>query len=210
MPNRAGHKFLTTACAITTLPAYFMLPTPYFLFLEAGVLITLIPEFTPDLDISHRKFKYFGEFIGLRAYANIVPHRYGTKPKHWQELAENNKRKKTVFDRKHWSRLRIWNIFFFSHIPFIGTLLRTLLLCLPLAVLAMLLWQWLGTTIGSWLPMLPAYFLYLWLGMSWSDVWHVAADRPWSKHGDKKEMSREFWYGRQKVQRRLFKKSKEA
>ena len=210
MPNRQGHKVLTTACAITTLTTYYLLPTTYFLFLESGILITLLPEFTPDLDMSIRKFSALQEFIGLRSYARSIPHRYGTKKQHWQELQQPTglrKRRPSVFDTKHWSRLRLWHIFFFSHVPFLGTLLRTMLLCLPLAVLAMLLWSYLGSTIREWLPLLPAYFLYLWLGMSWSDCWHVAADLIAS---DFKETKREFWYGKQKEQRKLFRKSKEA
>lgn len=184
MPNRSTHQAITTACAFVSLPLAAYLPLDSFLAFELGVLVTLIPEFTPDLDISHRKFKGLGEFIGLKSYAKIVPHRYGV-------------------GKKHWTRLRIWNIFFFSHIPLVGTLLRTVLLCLPLLLLGMLLWAYLSSTIASWLPYLAVYFLYLWWGMSWSDLWHVVADRPWSKHGDRREMSRDFWYGRGQYEREL-------
>ena len=128
----------------------------------AGVYITLIPEFTPDLDINARHFGWLGEFMGLKAYSTLVPHRYGMR-------------------EKHWSRLRVWNILFLSHVPLLGTLLRTLILLVPIGVIYILL--------QLSIPELPIIITFLWLGMSYSDIWHVVADNPFQNQ----ETTKEFW-----------------
>lgn len=168
MPNsKYTHQSITLLSAAAGLvPAYYIYGYTDFIAVcvfEAGILATLIAEYTPDLDVKHRRFNWLGNFIGLRAYAELVPHRLGLR-------------------KKHWSRLRVWNLFMFSHLPFIGTLPRSILLCLPVCLLFMLF--------GLSLEWLINYFVFLWLGMSYSDCWHVGADILTS---DIKETKRSFW-----------------
>ena len=163
MPNRKTHQAITLIASLPAIPvAISLLDFTQACSFMAGVYITLIPEFTPDLDINARHFGWLGEFMGLKAYSTLVPHRYGMR-------------------EKHWSRLRIWNIFFLSHVPFLGTSLRTILLLIPLSIV-LLLYQW-------WSPSLLTMLIFLWLGMSYSDIWHVVADNPFQNQ----ETTREFW-----------------
>lgn len=172
MPSGPTHRRLTVLCSVVTLPAILLLPDWRFLALEAGVAVTLMPEFTPDLDTlirgdSKSKLKdSVRRLLGLTAYSQLIPHRYG-------------------LGKRHWTRFRIWHIFMFSHIPGLGTLPRTAILLLPLALVL------LAFSLNP-LPILP-YILFLWLGMSWSDTWHVVADILTT---DFKVMKREYWYGR--------------
>lgn len=168
MPSRKTHQTLTQIAAMSVSPLVFYLEWQDILFLEAGILATLIPEMTPDLDVAHRRFGWLGEFVGLRGYAKVIPHRWGMR-------------------KRHWSRLKVWNLFLFSHLPFIGTFPRTLVVLLP-ALLVMMIF--------SWVPAgLLEMMLWLWVGMSYSDCWHVVADLIVS---DWKEMRREFWGKRRK------------
>jgi uncharacterized metal-binding protein len=163
LPNRATHQVLSIISGAVALPTIFFLDATQFLSLMSGIAVTAaLPEFTPDLDINARHFGWLGDWAGLKAYSQITPHRYG-------------------FKKRHWTRLRIWNIFFLSHVPFLGTSLRTLLLLLPFSVLLILL-QWMPTN-------LPTIILFMWLGMSWSDLWHVIADNPFKNH----ETSKDYW-----------------
>lgn len=181
VPNKLVHRNLSlTATAIAT-TTFIVLPPDMATAFVIGSALTVLPELTPDLDISTRKFSPLQQFLGLESYAKLVPHRYGV-------------------GQKHWSRLRIWHIFFFSHMPLIGTLLRTLLCTLPLLLLAMLF----GITNPGFWQSVGWYWLSLWLGMSWSDCWHVGADLLVS---DFKETGRELWYGRKTAERRLFRKT---
>lgn len=180
MPNKLTHRKLSITATLLSAPLFIILPTDQAVAFTLGSALTVIPELTPDLDISTREFNSLGEFIGLKSYAKIVPHRYGV-------------------GKKHWSRLRIWHIFLFSHIPLAGTLLRTFLVTLPLLLLAMLF----GITNEGFWKSAGWYFLFLWLGMSWSDCWHVLSDLIVS---DFKEMKREVWYGKRTEQRRLWQK----
>lgn len=131
--------------------------------IQAGICITLIPHFTPDLDHSSREFGIAGKFFGMEAYRDLVPHRFGTS-------------------KRHWTRLRWWDVLLLSHVPGVGTLLRTLLLLMPLLIIFLLF-----SIDFTWMLFL---FLRLWLGMTFSDIIHVAADIITS---DFKAMSRNFW-----------------
>ncbi len=139
---------------LAALPAGLVMEPATFASFEAGIGVTLLPYFTPDLDIGWRKFNVLGEFIGLAAYARMVPHRYGAR-------------------RKHWSRFRIWDIIFMSHVPLLGTLLRTLLILQFVVPVGLLLDM-------SWLQ-IGLQALWFWLGMSLSDLGHLIADRPWKR-----------------------------
>lgn len=136
------------------------------------MLITLIPEFTPDLDVNNRRFGPLAEFIGARGYAKLVPHRYGLR-------------------KQDWHRLRIWNVFFFSHIPFVGTIPRALVLLFPLFAIAAIA-NIVSEQVILWL-------LFAYIGMSISDCLHVGADIIYSFIKGKvafKEMSKWYWYTR--------------
>ena len=168
MPNKKTHQKLTIIATITSFPLLFLLHPLYALSVTAGVAVTWFPEMSPDLDINRRRFGPIGEFFGLRTYARLIPHRYG-------------------FQKRHWSRLRIWNIFLLSHIPFLGTLPRTILLLLPMSVILVLFDLWLGEFV------VLAFFL--WLGMSYSDIWHSIADLAVS---DFKAARKVFWRRRKR------------
>jgi uncharacterized metal-binding protein len=163
VPNKKTHQKLTLLASITAMPIIFFLPPEQSLPLIGGILITWFPEMGPDLDINSRHFGAIGGFIGLKAYAEVVPHRYG-------------------FRKRHWLRLRIWNVFLLSHIPFIGTIPRTLILLLPISLFFILF--------NLWLPEILRTAIFIWLGMSYSDVWHVLADLIAS---DLKEMRKDYW-----------------
>lgn len=161
------HQAITLIAAGTAVVPTYAIYThfgfvPAALF-EFGILVTLITEYTPDLDVSRRRFGWLGNFIGLRAYAEFVPHRFGLR-------------------KRHWSRLRVWNLFMFSHLPVFGTMPRCILLFLPLTLLFLLF---------SWdLESLLYGFIPVWMGMSYSDTWHVGAD---ILSSDIKETKRSFW-----------------
>lgn len=166
MPSRKVHQQITTTLTFLSVPLLFLGPDGVSFM--AGVAVTWIPALTPDLDINTRHFGAYGEFIGLKAYAQLIPHRFGLRKKHWQKY-----------------RFRIWHMFAFSHIPFLGTLPRTALLLLPITILLLA-----TGLIGWWYG---KFVLLLWLGMSISDMAHVIADIITS---DYKEMRRDFWRGR--------------
>lgn len=166
MPSRKTHEALTVIAVATNVPAlavgYFIDPLGGLLFF-AGTAVTLFPDFTPDLDVSTRRFGVLGEFLGFKTYARLVPHRAGLRA-------------------QHWSRLRVWNVFLLSHIPILGTLPRTVMLYLPAILVFLLLnlpFDWLIYS-----------FPFVWAGMSYGDVWHVGPDIAVS---DFKEMYKGFW-----------------
>jgi len=166
MPNVRVHRQITRWIATGALIAAPVVSWSDMLAIEAGILVTLLPELTPDLDINHRRFGVLGEFLGLRTYAKLVPHRFGLR-------------------QKHWSRLKIWHIFMFSHIPLLGTLPRFLMLCLPVGMV-MLVFSY----HPSWLL---RFLILMWFGMSLSDTGHVIAD---VLTRDFKEFNRKFWGNR--------------
>lgn len=182
MPGRLVHRQLSLIAGAISLPIFLAIQPAHALAFELGVAVTLLPEMTPDLDISTRKFGVIGEFIGLKTYAQLIPHRYGT-------------------GKKHWTRLKLWHIFLFSHLPFIGTGLRTLLCTLPLAVVLVFF----GVDSPEFWSQAGWYLLWLWLGMGWSDTWHVAADLIVS---DFKETKREYWYGKKRDERLFYRKTR--
>jgi uncharacterized metal-binding protein len=172
MPQKRAHQKLTLLTALATIPLAPAADLYQFAAFEFGILITLLPEFTPDLDVNHRRFGVISEFIGLKAYAKLVPHRHGLR-------------------KRHWSRLRIWNIFFFSHIPFAGTLLRTALLVLPMLFLVLVF--------ELFYPEVFEGMLFIWLGMSVSDTIHTIADKLYSMIKKKrgfKEADKAYWQQR--------------
>lgn len=165
MPSRKTHQHLTKIALLTSLPALLALDFRLYVYFITGMAITLIPALTPDLDINARKFGVIGEWLGLKTYADLIPHRFGLRRKHWRKY-----------------RFRIWHTFAFSHIPFLGTLPRTIILMFPVGIIVLAL---------SWFDVeLVWMFLFVWLGMSYSDTWHTVADVIVS---DYKEMRRGYW-----------------
>lgn len=164
MPSKVGHRRITIATGLVAIPAVAILVGWNVLPFAAGVAITYWPQWTPDLDHNRRRFGIWGRFMGLEAYSRLIPHRAGLK-------------------KKHWTRVNVWNIMLFSHIPLAGTAPRTVLLLLPIFLILLLF--------GWWWDVLWSCILYLWLGMSWSDLWHSFFDL---LLGDIKEFSRDYWY----------------
>lgn len=156
MPNGPTHRKLTKIATGVGIGTFFYLgiSTEIWLLREIswfslGVLTTLY--FDPDLDLRHR-LGYVGNAIGLELYQKIVPHRAGITSKSWRE-----------FSKKDW-----WRLFLFSHLPFLGTLPRLLILVTLTAPIYLAF---------SMIERYPIYgILWLYLGMSYSDVWHSLAD----------------------------------
>lgn len=170
MPNAKTHALISGLSGPFTIPAcmYAGFPPEIAISCFCGAMATMVPELTPDLDVAHRRFGSLGEVLGFKAYAELVPHRAGMR-------------------KKHWSRLKVWNVFFLSHVPILGTLPRAMMVILPLSIL-FLIFDWNLSLLGEIL-------LGLWIGMSWSDLWHLIAD---VLSGDLKEISRSFWRHRKR------------
>lgn len=177
MPNYYTHKHITLAIGVIAIPVMFYTPSMVDgLFFHAGIYSTLI--FNPDLDI-HQRLGPLGKLLGLEAYKILIPHRFGLKREHWEPVKSEGNRK--------WYKLSeritpIWRVFLFSHIPFLGTLPRCILLVAPFVV-TLLLVDSIEALKGSWL-------LWLWLGMSYSDIFHTLADIITS---DFKKMAKGYW-----------------
>ena len=149
MPNGPTHRKLTKIALLGTIPAIFVGGSTEVIWFATGIATTLY--FDPDLDLRHR-LGYVGNAMGLDLYQRIVPRRAGITSRSWRD-----------FSKRDW-----WKLFLFSHIPFLGTIPRTIIVILPFLMLFLVL---------SMVDTFPWYgVLWLWLGMSYSDVWHVAAD----------------------------------
>lgn len=170
MPNGPTHRKLTKIAAGVGIGTgiYLGISTDMWFLREIswfslGVLTTLY--FDPDLDLRHR-LGYFGNAIGLELYQKMIPHRAGITSRSWRE-----------FSKKDW-----WKLFFFSHLPLLGTLPRLLIIVALTAPIYLLF---------SAIDRYPFYgILWLYLGMSYSDVWHSCADlvvSGWKQKFNKKD-----------------------
>ena len=145
MPNGTTHRTLTLGLQLVTLTA-----TPYLhpidaLALQVGISATYY--INPDLDITTNRLGLV-KYLGFESYRKLVPHRFGLSKKHWNGS--------------------IKSVLLFSHIPFIGTILRTILLLMPVVILLLFC---------SSIHILDIKFiLFLYLGMSLSDTIHIIAD----------------------------------
>lgn len=150
MPNGPTHRKLTRlSWTLGVIPAWYLSGNTEALWFSVGVFTTMY--FDPDLDLRHR-LGYVGNAMGLDLYQRIVPHRAGITSRSWRD-----------FSKKDW-----WKLFLFSHIPFLGTMPRTIIVILPFLMIFLVL---------SMVDSFPWYgVLWLWLGMSYSDIWHVVAD----------------------------------
>ncbi len=100
----------------------------------------------PDLDI-HNHLGWVGELIGFDVYRDIVPHRAGLRGQAFREARK---------------------LILASHIPLVGTAGRFAIAILPvMCVLALV----------SSLERVSLIAIGLvYLGMAWSDLWHIVAD----------------------------------
>ena len=172
MPQKRVHQIITVTAMACVVPAALVLEPYQFWCIQAGMAVTIVPEMGPDLDVNNRRFGALAEFIGLRGYAKLVPHRYGLR-------------------KRHWHNLRVWNIFFFSHVPFAGTIPRALILAFPVFAIAMITNN-VSLGVFSWL-------LFIYIGMGVSDTLHVLADIGYSFVRGKasfKEVDKGYWMRR--------------
>lgn len=185
MPSGKVHARITKTVAIVTAPVILVSLAggwvgPEVLLAEVGILLTLMAS--PDLDI-HNSAGVLGEFIGFDTYKMLVPHRAGLR-------------------KRHWTRLRLWQIALLSHIPWLGTAIRTLMIWfMPLMIALLLGWRPDREQAGLIISLL----FWCWVGMGWSDLFHVAGD---IIDSDLKELKRKFWDGGKEERERYLRKLK--
>lgn len=145
MPSGIVHRQLTLGLQLLTLPLTPYLHFQEFIALQLGITATYY--INPDLDITTNRLGLV-KYLGFESYRKLVPHRFGLSKKHWNGS--------------------IKNVLLFSHIPFIGTILRTILLLIPVIILLLFC---------SSIQLLDIKFLlFLYLGMALSDTGHIVAD----------------------------------
>ena len=159
MPSGKTHSKITTLAAMTLSPVCLYVtgdPLAGASF-ALGILATLPIRvagatiyLNPDMDIVSNAGR-LSRALGLDAYRRTVSHRAGLKRSDWYGIARNPARALLL-----------------SHVPIVGTLVRTL----PVLLLLFLI-----STI--------VYFpkaIYLWTcaGMMMSDTCHIFADLAWS------------------------------
>lgn len=166
MPGRKAHRVLTSLAAGASTPIFFVAPIEVSLPFFLGVVVTMPLRFkvgpgeyihvyfNPDMDTAGENDPIL-EMFGLNSYQEGVVHRRGLRLKDWKGLPK-----------------KPWSIFWFSHLPLIGTLPRFLLLTMPIAVVFLM------TGLFEHLTAIMIFsFLF---GMSTSDAVHVLADITWS------------------------------
>lgn len=100
----------------------------------------------PDLDI-HNHLGWVGELVGFDVYRDIVPHRAGLRGQAFREVRK---------------------LIFASHMPLAGTAGRFAIATLPImCVLALV-------SSLEHVSLMTVALVYL--GMAWSDLWHIVAD----------------------------------
>lgn len=183
MPNGPTHRKISNIIQIASTPAIFYMDFDRFLALQAGLVIAT--RITPDLDL-YNPLGEVGEFFGFGTYKRVVAHRAGLRLKDWKRLF--------VPSEKTGQRMTPWQITLFSHLPWIGTLVRTGLCLIPILVL-LLMFQ-LHTYVD------PAWLVWIFAGMGIQDAAHSLADLidssifreispGWHNSQDKKEVQRQ-------------------
>jgi uncharacterized metal-binding protein len=163
LPSGVVHRKITLFLHLLTLPsALFVDPIP-FIGLQIGLIATYFVS--PDLDITTNKLG-LAKYLGFETYRKLIPHRFGLSLKDWR-------RKKSVHDdQKTKIAESIPKVFLFSHIPLIGTVIRTVLVLLPWVITLLLF---------NRLEYISFVFVtYIYLGMALSDTLHIIADIFWS------------------------------
>lgn len=199
MPSGPIHAKITKTVALGAVLSLFWLNFDDFLALESGILLTL--KVNPDLDI-HNHLGILGNIVGFDEYKKVIPHRAGLRPKDWQKLFGSSPRGERP--------AQPWQIALFSHLPWLGTAPRTLMLLAPL-VLTLAMFDLHGFLDPNWL-------LWLWQGMAISDLAHSTADlvdtyqkehNPgwWkNKESEDKQLKRQFRQAAKAQRREMWKK----
>lgn len=188
--NKKGHRQLTLLVAATAVPAILVFPesTTNVLLFELGVVATLHPYLNPDLDYHNRKWTQAGELLGFEMYSSLIPHRSG-------------------MNKKDFKGLNVRNIIYtlsYSHWPLIGTLPRTIMAFIPILLIVLIA--------RDLVPIVSTAFVWIWLGMSWSDLWHVVSDKLYSYTKERKkrygsgELTGSYWRSRKKFGRKNFRR----
>lgn len=154
MPLGPTHRRISRIVQIASGPAIFWMQYDHWLAMQVG--LTIGTYVTCDLD-THNPFGKVGEFIGFDTYRRSVTHRAGLRIKDWKNLT-----------RKDEKRLMPWQVVFFSHLPWVGTSVRTILCLAP--VLMLLLMFDLAVYIS------PTWILLIWACMGVQDFAHSGAD----------------------------------
>lgn len=141
MPSGIVHRKITTILIPLTTPTLFI-DGVFGLGVISGIIVTLAVN--PDLDITTNKAGVFHSYFEW--YKDLIPHRYGLRASHWEDI-------------------NIWKLLSFSHLPIFGTLLRYIMVFLPI----MLISYAYGLSIGP-------FFGGALLGMIVSDICHICAD----------------------------------
>lgn len=154
MPNGPTHRKISHIVQIASTPALFYMDFDNFLALQAGLAIAT--RVTPDLDL-YNPFGGLGEFFGFGTYKRGITHRSGLRLKDWKRLFSKSEK-----------RLTPWSLVLFSHLPWFGTSVRTLLCILPILVLLAMFEQLRYVN--------PLWILWIGHGMAVQDTAHSIAD----------------------------------
>lgn len=145
MPNGPTHRALTGILQLLTLPVSLVSGSTEFIGLQIGMGLTYFVN--PDLDITTNRLGIV-KHLGFESYRKLVPHRFGLSSRHWHKS--------------------IGSVMFFSHFPLIGTVIRTVLVLLPLIVVMLFT--------DSLALLSIKFILFVYLGMALSDTLHIIAD----------------------------------
>lgn len=169
MPSGKTHGKITAVAALVLPP----LCIPYSLDLVEGVvamvslalgILATLPirvagitiYLNPDMDVVSN-VGHFSRALGLDAYEKTVSHRAGLNKRDWVGIWRNPAR-----------------ALLFSHVPVVGTLVRTVPVLLLLFLLSYII------------PLPTAVYVWACIGMCISDTCHVLADVIWSNVRTKK------------------------
>lgn len=146
MPNGVTHRLITGILQSITLPVSLVYADfTVVLGIQLGFGVSYF--INPDLDITTNRLGIARNF-GFETYRKLVPHRFGLSSKHWQKS--------------------IGSVLFFSHFPFVGTVLRWVLAILPVIIVLLFF---------DSLALLSIRLLfYIYIGMAISDLLHIIAD----------------------------------
>jgi len=159
MPNRPTHTKITIALTASSLIPAIMIGADAAIPFLGGIASTLSVKLgkywvalNPDLDIVQNNSD-LAKMLGFSSYQQSISHRSGLTKSSWRYVAKNP-----------------LNLIWMSHLPVIGTLPRFLIVLILLGIVALML----GVELKA------VWILWWFLGMAWSDLWHIIADISWS------------------------------
>lgn len=159
MPNNRVHSAISKSIAIASLAIVPFFPQS--IFMTIGIALTIPIRLgkmsiylNPDMDIKMNKGSQIAYALGLDAYQKNVRHRSGMHRDHFLGLWRNP-----------------WKILFFSHLPVIGTIPRSLLILFPMIVINLM--------VG--IDPTPIPYVMLFSGMAISDIAHIVMDKIWTE-----------------------------